>query len=78
MSKEIRIPEDIAPEVLELASRYYAKQEQSYSDSQLVEAATEAGIPTRFIEQAIADVRKQHQQKLEHHLAVLNYLSLLL
>ena len=49
---EIRIPEDIAPEVLELASRYYAEQEKSYSDSELVEAATEAGIPARFIEKA--------------------------
>jgi LemA protein len=62
---EIRIPENIAPEVLELASRYYAEQEKSYSDSELVEAATEAGIPARFIEQAITDVRAQHRQKLE-------------
>ena len=64
-NQEIRIPEDIAPEVLELASRYYAEQEKSYSPSELVEAATEAGIPPRFIEQAIKDVRAQHQQKLE-------------
>ncbi len=78
MSKEIRIPEDIAPEVLELASRYYAKQEQSYSDSQLVEAATEAGIPTRFIEQAIADVRKQHQQKLEQQRQVIKHRQMML
>ena len=62
---EIRIPSDIAPEVLDLASRYYAEQEQSYSDSELIEAATEAGIPAQLIEQAIKDVRAQHQQKLE-------------
>lgn len=64
-NQEIRIPEDIAPEVLELASRYYAQQEKSYSDSELVEAATEAGIPPQFIERAIKDVRSQQQQKLE-------------
>ena len=64
-NQEIRIPEDIAPEVLELASRYYAAQEKSYSDSELVEAATEAGIPAQFIEQAIKDIQVQHQQKLE-------------
>ena len=64
-NSEIRIPEDIAPEVLELASRYYAEQEKSYADSELVEAATEAGIPARLIEQAIKDVRTQHQHKIE-------------
>ena len=62
---KIPIPEEIAPEVLELASRYYAEQERSYADSELVEAATEAGIPARFIEQAIKDVRTQHQHKIE-------------
>lgn len=70
---EIRIPEDIAPEVLELASRYYAEQERSYADSELVEAATEAGIPPRFIEQAIKDVRAQHQQKLEQQRQAIAY-----
>ena len=62
---EIRIPEDIAPEVLELAARYYAEWEKSYFETELVEAATEACIPAQFIEQAIQDVRTQHQQKLE-------------
>ncbi len=62
---EIRIPEDIAPEVLELASRYYAEQEKSYSDSELVEAGTEVGIPPQLIKRAIKDVQAQHQQKLE-------------
>ena len=64
-NQEIRIPEEIAPEVLDLASRYYAEQEKSYSDAELVEAATEVGIPPQLIEQAIKDVRAQHQQKLE-------------
>jgi LemA protein len=42
---EIRIPEDIAPEVLALASRYYACSTQSYSVSELVQAGSEAQIP---------------------------------
>ena len=75
---EIRIPEDIAPEVLELASRYYAEQEKSYSDWELVEAATEAGIPAQFIEQAIKDVRAQHQQKLEQQRQIRGHRQMLL
>ncbi len=42
---EIRIPEDIAPEVLTLASQYYACSTQSYSVSELVQAGSEAQIP---------------------------------
>ncbi len=75
---EIRIPEEIAPEVLELASRYYAEREKSYSDSELVEAATEAGIPARFIEQAIADVRAQHQHQIEQQKQAIAYRQTLL
>ncbi len=77
-NQEIRIPSDIAPEVLELASRYYAEQEKSYSDSELVEAATEAGIPAQFIEQAIKDVRAQHQQKIEQQKQVIKHRQMLL
>ena len=77
-NREIRIPSDIAPEVLELASRYYAEQEKSYSDSELVEAATEAGIPAQFIEQAIQDVRAQHQQKLAQQRQVIKQRQMLL
>ncbi len=76
-NQEIRIPSDIAPEVLELASRYYAEQEKSYSDSELVEAATEAGIPAQFIKQAIKDVRAQHQQKLEQQRQVIKHRKML-
>ncbi len=64
-NQEIRIPSELAPKVLELASRYYAQQENSYANSQLVEAATEAGIPPECIEQAIRDIRDQQQQKIE-------------
>lgn len=62
---EIRIPEDIAPEVLTLASRYYACSSQSYSVSELVQAGSEAQIPAEFIVQAIREVQEQREQKLE-------------
>jgi LemA protein len=48
---EIHIPEDIAPEVLALASRYYANQQQSSS------------IPTKFIQQALREVQAQRAQQ---------------
>lgn len=58
-----RIPEDIAPEVLELASRYYADHNQSYSPSELVTAGKEVDIPAEFIQQAILDVQTKHKQQ---------------
>lgn len=58
-----KIPEEIAPEVLELASRYYANHTQSYSVADLVAAGKEADIPAEFIQQAIQDVQAKHQQQ---------------
>lgn len=63
--EEIRIPEEIVPEVLELASRYYADYTQSFAESELVAAAKEVRIPAEFIQQAIREVQRQRQQKLE-------------
>lgn len=61
-----RIPEDIAPEVLELASRYYAESIQGYSSSELVAAGREVNIPAELIEKAIQDVEaKRRQEQLE-------------
>ena len=62
---EIRLPEDIATDVLTLASRYYACSTQSYSISELVQAGSEVQIPAEFIEQAIGEIQAQRQQKLE-------------
>lgn len=62
---EVRIPEDIAPEVLALASRYYARSTQSYSLSELMQAGAEVQIPAEFIEQAIREIQAQQVQKLE-------------
>ncbi|MEA5572300.1 LemA family protein [Calothrix sp. UHCC 0171] len=64
-NQEIRIPEEIAPEVLELASRYYANQMRSYSQSDLVAAGEEVDIPPEIIQQAIRDIQKQHQEKIQ-------------
>ncbi|MEA5576997.1 LemA family protein, partial [Anabaena sp. UHCC 0451] len=60
---EQRIPEEIAPEVLELASRYYANHSQGYSSAELVAAGQEVDIPVEFIQQAIQDVKKREQEK---------------
>jgi LemA protein len=60
-----RIPEDIAPEVLELASRYYANHSQSFSTSDLVAAGQEVDIPAEFIQQAIRDVELKRKQQQE-------------
>lgn len=62
---EIRIPEDMASEVLTLASRYYAKQNQGYKLSELIEAGAEVHIPPKLIELAVLEVQAKHQQELE-------------
>jgi len=66
-----RIPENIAPEVLELAARNYANHTQSYSASELVAAGEEVDIPAKFVQQAILDVQAKHkqQQQQQQHLA---------
>ncbi|TVP60515.1 MAG: LemA family protein [Nodularia sp. (in: Bacteria)] len=63
LNPQQRIPEEIAPEVLELASRYYGNHSQSYSTAELVAAGKEVDIPVEFIQQAIEDVQKRHQQE---------------
>ncbi|MBE9125066.1 MULTISPECIES: LemA family protein [unclassified Coleofasciculus] len=70
-NKNSRIPENIAPEVFALASRYYANQTQSYSASELMQAGSEAQIPAEFIQQAIQDIqtRQKRQQKQRKILA---------
>jgi LemA protein len=62
---EIRIPEDIASEVLTLASQYYAEQNQGYNLPELIEAGAEVQIPPKLIELAVLEVQARHQQKLE-------------
>jgi LemA protein len=57
------IPEYMATEVLELASRYYAETENSYSLSELQQAGSDVQIPPELIEKAIEAV--QEKRRLE-------------
>jgi LemA protein len=63
-----KIPDDLAPEVLELASRYYNESQNSYSLAELQEAGAEVQIPPELIAKALEDVqvkKKQEQQQQE-------------
>lgn len=55
------IPEKLAPEVLEVASRLYQEAIDSYSIASLQEAGAEVSIPPEFIEKAIAEIQQQRQ-----------------
>lgn len=57
------IPEDLAPEVLEVASRYYSESQNSYSLAELQNAGAEVQIPPEFIEKALEEVRVKKQQE---------------
>ncbi|NES80133.1 MAG: LemA family protein [Moorea sp. SIO2B7] len=63
MNNNIPISEDMAPEVLDLASRLYSEQQNSYSTAELMEAASEAQIPPELVQQAIQQIQIQRQQK---------------
>lgn len=57
-----RIPEQLAPEVFELASRLYAEQKQSYSTEDLVAAGSEVQIPPEYIQEALRQVQERQRQ----------------
>ena len=78
-----RIPEDIASEVFTLASQYYAKEIQSYSMSNIVEAGAEVHIPPELIQQAIQEIqtrqkraRQQRQMLLKVGVGMLTAIAL--
>ncbi|NCJ05007.1 LemA family protein [Synechococcales cyanobacterium C] len=62
-NSDSRIPEDLMPEVMAVASRLYAEQTQSYSVSDLMAAGAEVQIPPQLMQQALQQV--QAQQKAE-------------
>lgn len=65
-----RIPEEMADDVLEVASRLYAKANDSYSLQELQAAGKEVSIPPELIEQAIREVKeKRRQAELEQRKA---------
>lgn len=60
-----QIPEDMASEVLELASRYYEQSQDSYSLTELQQAGSQVQIPPEFVEKAIQEVREKRRQELQ-------------
>lgn len=57
---EFRIPEEKTQEVFTLAAQLYAKHDQSYTVTELMEAGAEAKIPPQFIQQAIDQLQLEH------------------
>lgn len=63
MSQESpRVPDEIAKEVLDLASQYYAEYQDSYSQTELVKIGGEVEIPAQLVQKAIADIQRQREQ----------------
>ena len=60
-----RIPEDIADDVLEVASRLYADTNNSYSLAELKAAGQQVNIPPELIDRAIEEVREKQRQEAE-------------
>ncbi|MGB3695167.1 MAG: LemA family protein [Spirulinaceae cyanobacterium] len=60
-SNNSRIPDDMADEVMEIASRLYAETTQGYSPTELKAAGSEVEIPPALVEQAIAEVKAKRQ-----------------
>ena len=54
-----------ADRILELATRYYDLERESYTGKQLYEAGIEVDIPEHLIRRAISDLDKQELQQLE-------------
>lgn len=77
-----RIPEEIASEVLEVASRMYAEANNSYSVQDLQQAGQEVSIPPELIEKAIQEVQAKHrreqleQQQARHQQQILTRISI--
>ncbi|TVR04249.1 MAG: LemA family protein, partial [Phormidium sp. GEM2.Bin31] len=61
--KNPKIPDELAPEILEIASRYYSESQNSYSLAELQDAGAEVQIPPEFIEKALQDVQAKKQQE---------------
>ncbi|MGL5082305.1 MAG: LemA family protein [Microcoleaceae cyanobacterium] len=57
-----KIPEEMADDVLAIASRLYAEASDSYSVQELQAAGKEVSIPPELIEQAIREVKEKRRQ----------------
>jgi LemA protein len=60
------IPDDLAPEVFERASRYAAAAQDGYETSDLVEAGAEVDLPPQLIERAIREIEAERLQAAAH------------
>jgi LemA protein len=58
-----RIPDEIAEEVLALASQYYADYQDSYSTDDLIDIGGQVQIPAELVQKAIADIEAQKRQE---------------
>jgi len=58
-----RIPDQMAPEVFDLAARLYAQHNQSYSVDDLVAAGSEVQIPPEFVQEALRQVQANQLQE---------------
>lgn len=57
-----RIPEEMVPEVMEVAARLYAEMKEGYSLLELQQAGSEVQIPPEIIDRAIAQVEANRRE----------------
>jgi hypothetical protein len=66
LSREIRIPAEMAGEVFELAARLYAEHNEGYSVAELIEAGAAVQIPSEFIQSALVQLQTQQIESSSH------------
>lgn len=59
---DVRIPDDKASEVFELAARLYSQSSNTYSVDELVQAGSEVQIPPEFIQEALQRIEAQERE----------------
>lgn len=57
-----RTGDEKADAVLALAARYYAEQQNSYSEKELIQAGSEVNIPPELIQKAIREIEAQQRK----------------
>lgn len=57
-----RIADDKADDVLALAAKYYAEQQDSYSEKELIQAGSEVNIPPELIQKAMHEIEVRQRQ----------------
>jgi LemA protein len=62
---DLRIPDDKASEVFELAARLYVRQNQSYTVEELMQAGSAGSIPPEFIQRALTQLQAREEEVIE-------------